>query len=516
MVETLLKSSEKFLDEAIDQIESDLGLDDSFDPSKWVSQIAEDKGLEKVVITFDRKKSFKDICKIVRDDMTKILEQDDNKQQVNRNPESRDEKDEFLELQHNAVIGDERAMGYFISKITDVLRTHNITSQDYPHFYESLAEAIFHEVWGVSILHKWERIPNSEACVIRGTQLWMDIDGKFVKQPEEFEDEKAVKRVRQAFTMRTKDAVINEQSPELEIEREDGSRITMIQKPRSRENYIMFRRFIVKDLSLYEQARLGTIKESDIDIFKALSRTMPNTIFAGRVRSAKSTFMKSMIRERDPSHVIAVIEKHFELGLSQQMPERLIFEVQAKEGDLHKTIPRLLRMEHDFLVIGEVRSLELEGYMMATERGERGAYSTYHLTDVKSVVPQLTRHILDEFPNRKFENELERIARNLDLIIIMSADRDRRRKRVIGVSEVVWEESTRTHYTNDLIRYSRVTDKYYYNSKITPGLISLMAEENLKETEKLVRLLREREKHSPMSEYEKISETLIDEILGEV
>ncbi|MDC3424303.1 CpaF/VirB11 family protein [Aquibacillus sp. 3ASR75-11] len=508
----MTKTAEDVMDQAIEDIESSLGVNETpYDPADWLSKTIEEKGLqETTVTTYARKKSFKQICQIVRDDLGKILEKEEK-----TDTEQKEKENEWLELQHAAIIGDEKAMGYFISRIMEVLRQHNITSIDFPNFYDSLAEAIFHEVWGTSILYKWEKYPKSEAAVVRGTELWIDIDGKFVKQDEQFEDIDTVERLKRTFTMRTKDAVINEQVPELEIEREDGSRITMIQKPRARENYIMFRRFIVKDISLYEQARLKTIKEEDVDIFRALSRTMPNTIFAGRVRSAKSTFMKSMLRERSPDYVLAVMEKHFELGLTEQLNDRLCFEVQAKEGDLHHAMPRLLRMEHDSIVVGEIRSLETEGYLQACERGERGAYSTYHLTDIQNVVPQITRHILDEFPNRKFENELERVARNIDIIVTMSADRDRRRKRVIGVTEIIWDEEKKRHFTKDLIRYSSVTDEYYYSSDISKRLLYLMAAEDMEETKRLVKLLRERENVSPMAKYEALADNILKEILGD-
>ncbi|WP_078557289.1 ATPase, T2SS/T4P/T4SS family [Bacillus alkalicellulosilyticus] len=499
------------LDKAIEDIESQLGLkEEPFDPSKWLSETIAENGLEQnTVTTFERKKSFTHICKTVREVLDKNVDIEDSQSSSGK------AGDQWLNLVYRAVIGDEQAMAYIISKITEVLRNQNITSTDYPTFYDSLGEAIFHEVWGVSVLHKWDKYPNSEAAVIRGTELWMDIKGKFVKQEEEFENKDVVERVKRAFVKRTKDAVINEQNPELEIEREDGSRITMIQKPRARDNYIMFRRFIVKDITLYEQARLKTIRDVDIPIFQALSRTMCNIIFAGRVRSAKSTFMKSMLRERDPSYVMAVMEKHFELQLSEQMKDRLCFEIQAKEGDLHKAVPRLLRMEHDFIVVGEIRSLETEGYLQACERGERGAVSTYHLTTVEHVAPQITRHILDEFPNRNYENELERVARNIDIIITMSADRDRRKKRVIGVTEVLWDEENKTYGTQDLIRYSPITKTYYYSANLSKTLLHLMAEENLEETKTLVRLLRQREQESPMSDYDKIADNLLIKILEE-
>ncbi|WP_230980885.1 hypothetical protein [Rossellomorea arthrocnemi] len=330
----------KTLDDAIREIEgtdydSEFGLDQPFDPAQFVGAVIEEKGLntKAEITTYARKKSFQQICSVVRKELSDMIDTDKDESKSNLSN---------LEQQYKAVIGDKQAMHRFVQQITEVLRKNNITSQDYPSFYDSLSEAIFHEIWGVGILHKWETFPDSEAAVIRGTELWIDIEGTFVKQDEAFENEEAVERVKRAFTLRTKDAIINEQNPELEVEREDGSRITMIQKPRSRDNYIMFRRFTVQDLSLEEQAKRVTIPERDVALYGALSRVMANIVFAGRVRSAKTTFMKSMIRERNPKYVAAVMEKHFELRLSDHFKDRLTFEIQAKEGDLHKAMPRLL------------------------------------------------------------------------------------------------------------------------------------------------------------------------------
>ena len=154
-------------------------------------------------------------------------------------------------------------------------------------------------------------------------------------------------------------------------------------------------------------------------------------------------------------------------------------------------------------------------YLQACERGERGAYSTYHLTKVENVVGQITRHILDEFPNRNFDNELQRVASNVDIIVTMSADRDRRRKRVVGVTEIIWDDKTKSHYTQDLLRYSPVTEKYYYSSNISKELLTLMAEESLEDTKILIRHLKKKEKLSPMSDYQKIKDHIVDTLLGE-
>ncbi|QHA38724.1 secretion system protein E (plasmid) [Rossellomorea marisflavi] len=505
----------KTLEAAIEEIElvpsnsnldeDTLGLETAFNPADWIGQVSEEKGLGKqaTITTFERKVSFKKICKIVKDELYENNENEDNEGKIAQ----------MLERQHKAVIGDRHEMSRFTNQITEVLRKQNITSKDYPDFYGSLAEAVFHEVWGVGILHKWEKYPDSEACVIRGTELWIDINGKFVKQDETYENEEAVERVKRAFLIRMKDAVLNEQKPEIEIEREDGSRITMIQKPRSRDNYVMFRRFVVQDLSLLEQSKRETIPERDIPIYQALSKAMVNIVFAGRVRSAKTTFMKTMIRERKPEYIGAVMEKHFELGLSKHFPDRLFFEVQAKEGDLHKAMPRLLRMEHDYIIVGEIRSLETEAYLQSSERGERGNLTTYHLTNVDNVVEQIARHILDEFPTRNIDNEIARVAQNIDIVITLKSDRDRRRKRVIGVTEIVWDEKRRMHFTQDLIRFSPLTNKYYYSSKISKELFMSMMEESEEDAKRLLTLLSKREQESGMSEYLNLKDNSYDSVL---
>jgi pilus assembly protein CpaF len=485
--------------------ESNLLEENPFSVAEWVADESAERGIKKSTVgiktSYEKKKEFKELCKIVKTELDQVIDVDS----------SSTRNSEWLERQHQAIIGDPTAIKYFLSEIEKVLRAKNITSNDYPDYFDSLSEAIFHEVWGLSVLAKWDKYPESEACCVRGTQLWIDMDGQFVKQDEEFESKDVVERIKRAFVIRREDSVINRESPELEIEREDGSRITMIQPPRSRENYIMLRRFTVNKYTLYDQASRGTIPTEDIPIYQALARTMANMIIAGRVRSAKSTFMTTLIGERDERYVGAVLEKHFEVALTKHFPNRLFFELQAKEGDLHTAIPRLLRMEHDYIVVGEIRSLEIEAYLISTERGERGSLSTYHLTDVEQVVDQLARHALEEFPTRRYEVEVERIARNLDFIITMDTDRDRKTKRVIGVTEVIWDNKERAHRTHDLIRYSKLHNKYYYSSKISTRLLNLLAKENIEETRNLLRMLKERESSAPMSEL--LNESNVEDLI---
>lgn len=423
---------------------------------------------------------------------------------------------DVIDRVHDAVIGKPEAVQHMRSRIGETIRRNNLNKTTYPSIFPDLETAIFHMSWGVGILYKWDTMPESEACAIKGRELWIDEgNGKFVRQVERFDSDAEVDRVRTSFLARSKGIVVNEKNPTGEVEREDGTRITMSIPPRSKERYIVFRRFTVKETSLETQASLSTIPKEDVPLFRALSLTMPNIIFAGRVRSAKTTFMKAMIAERPDDMIIGSLEKHFELSLKDSFPNRLVYEFEATEGDLESTIPTLLRMEHDYLVIGEIRSLETEAYLMATERGERGAMSTYHLTEVENVPEQITRHLLDAFPNRAFEHELARVGQNIDLIITMNAERDRKTKRMTGVTELVWNEEAKRVEINPLITWSELDKKYYYSSKISNGLLLKLAKENMDETKKLINLLKEREKVSPMERFKEDEGKILEQWLSE-
>ncbi|MED1461647.1 ATPase, T2SS/T4P/T4SS family [Bacillus safensis] len=483
---------------SVEEIEKSLGIQVEYNPSSFSSKTANEAPKQK--------DWFSDTCKKVRDDLTGQEAQEKNKAIDN-------------DKIHQAVIGDPKAIEFFRSKITGSLRKLNIDEKKikYHTFYESLSDAIFHTVWGVSLLKKWEQYPDSEAAAIRGTELWIDIDGQLVRQEERFESEDEVLRVRRTFVNRSEDSLINSKNPELEIEREDGTRISMTQSPRSKDLYIVFRRFPIKSATLETQAKLGTIPQEDVEIYTLFSQLMCNIILGGPVRSAKTSFLRALIGARSDHLVAAVMEKHFELNLKELFPKRLIWEIQSKDGDLHKSFPKLLRMDHDYVVVGEIRGPEGEAWLQSTERGERGGLSTYHLTYEENVVAQVTNHILTDFPNRNYNAEFARAAKNIELIFTFKRDHeDKRRKFLTGVTEVVWNEDTKEVIYNPIIKRSRVNGEYYYNFQISEKLVIEMLDVDKEKTKRLINLLKERAKSHPMSKCvnEEVNEA--KELLGVV
>jgi len=486
-----MTNNTKSIPEVLDEIE-DSCEDVQFNLSNFLSKNGADQG-QLEVTSYRKRKNFEEVCQTVKKHLDKTLVE-------GHDDSTNKDSAEWLEHQHNAIIGDPKAIQYVTSRIEDAVKELNISPDtEFPPYFDDLYEAIFHAKWGRQILQKWYHYPESEAAVITGTELWLDIDGQFVKQSEEFDSREHVWDIIEAFKMKDENAVVNAKNPELEIDYADGTRVTIIIPPRSRDYFVIFRRFVVNNFTLEEQASMNTITEKDVPLFRSMARLMLNTFIAGRVRSAKTTFLKTLIQERSPDYIVGCLEKHFELALKLHMPERLFAEFQSTEGELHKTVPRLLRVEHDYIVIGECRSKEFEGAMQACERGERGLLSTYHITKPSRFVPQIARHLCDEYPNRRPEMEVERVADNIDVVITMTTGRNRSHKLVKSVSEIIWDDEKKEYHHRDWIRYNYETGSYEYCAAISPSLKELMYEESKEDADRFISLLEKRASQSPMT-----------------
>lgn len=456
-------------------------MKDTFDFSEWLSENPEFNPNYKQQ---ESNTSFKALSQMVRAHFESYFD--------------RIEVDEIshLEKQHRAIIGDDEARQYFISEIREWLREKGIFIREFP-YGETLEEALFQDIFGWGPLTPFFS-NDSQTAIVSDTEVWFDIDGVPVKQPG-FENIERVNELIRALLMRKPESKINEQMPELELEMHDGTRVAMVIPPRGRHIYIEFRKFIVKNFSLEKHASLGTIDPDDIPMHEALARTLPNTIFAGPVRSGKTTMLKTYYALRDPKLVAAVTEQHFEVQLKRDFPDRLVFEFQANERQLEQVTRRVLRFYHDFILVPEVRSIEAEAALMSCEKGARGMMMSYHNTYVQNIPEELARFVLNSFPNRNFENEVLRVGKNIDIVITMEPHTNKKFKRVTSISEIQYHPEQRKVTANLLAKWDREKDCWYYHNGLSNWLILEMYKANSDETKKLIEFLNARSSVRPIN-----------------
>ena len=119
-------------------------------------------------ITDYRDMSFEKLCEVVGVEFRKRWQE---------------ERDDFIGamlLQKKAIIGYEKEVGYLIDKIDEFIKSKNYFSVPYPSWYESLAEGIYHENWGMAGMAEWfgERFRNSSSAKIIGNDIFYLDRGK--------------------------------------------------------------------------------------------------------------------------------------------------------------------------------------------------------------------------------------------------------------------------------------------------------------------------------------------------
>ncbi|WP_019156871.1 ATPase, T2SS/T4P/T4SS family [Robertmurraya massiliosenegalensis] len=402
------------------------------------------------------------------------------------------------EIEHNAILGDEKAQSILVPEIKEFLQQNNLQGITHYDFFDSLASAIFHEIYGFGVFYKWEKLADSPSAKIIGKEIWFKVDGQFVKQQETLRNDEHVYEILRALEVANKGFKINESNPRAEIEMKNGTRVTISIPPASFKPVIVFRRFIVKSFSFLEQAKRKTIALEDVEFFNDLSKLYLNTIIAGHVESGKSTMLKTFYGARDSQKVAVNIEPSPESYFKRDFPERLVHDLYTLD-DIEGTIRLALRIDHDFIMFQEVRGIEAEGAMKATERGSTGLLMTYHITDPANTPEQIAGHIVDEFPNRRLSNEIRRVSRQLDIGITMETF-EGNQKKITTVYEVCYNRMTDKAWINYLIKYNEKSDCWEYNSNISYELKKKIFKFDEKRAEKVISHLLKMSKLHPITE----------------
>lgn len=440
------------------------------------------------------KASFKDIVR-------QLIEFFNEKFEDNSLPDK--DRQERQQVEHKAMMGDHQSKLMLIEDIQGYIRDNNIHGVKFPSMYESLAHAIFEQIFRFKEFYKWSQYPDSPSAMIAGKEMWFKINGKFVKQKEELDSVEDVYEIIRMLQQGDRTFQINEKNPQGELDLEDGTRVTLTIPPRTAVPTIVFRKFIVNQFSFTEQARRNTIAKEDKRLFEILAKVRLNMIFAGAVESGKSTMLKTFYAER-PSDLVALsIEEHAEGFFKRDFPDRLMNEFYVKDGDIKRVLRTILRFDHDYVIFQEVRGVEADAAIDGASRGATGLLMTYHVTEPEDVVEQLAQHIIDEFPNRRNINEIRRVARTLHVGLTMENVEigGKSYKKMTNLYEICYDVKTDEAWIQYIIKYNEEKNEWFYNPSITDKLIKRLKKTYKDEpsvVQEFLEILFERASVSPM------------------
>ena len=214
------------------------------------------------------------------------------------------EKMERLELEKAAILGCEEAMNYYKTRIAEIIRQEHLEEAEVPSWYENLVEGVFAELYGLAGLSPWvydktEAYRNSSSAKLIGDRLYCLIDGKPCLQPQRIGRERR-EQLKRAFLMNSPQERMEQGFHELYLT--NGIRITIYSGLRTKpdEDIMVFRKYLLQDLSFENLAELGTIPKEAVPLFQEMISIGFNVLFAGPVRSGKTTFLQVWQRCENP------------------------------------------------------------------------------------------------------------------------------------------------------------------------------------------------------------------------
>ena len=185
--------------------------------------------------------------------------------------------------------------------------------------------------------------------------------------------------------------------PLLDLQLYDGSRLAAAAWVTKRP-YVSVRRHLLVDAGQDDLVGRGMYDRGVQSFLRALVRARKNGVIAGGQGVGKTTLMRALLHECEPSERLIVLEQEPELHLDSN-PDRhnqvLVFMERPAnmEGKGEVTLADLSRSVKRFrprrLVVGEVRGPEVIDMLEAMTQGIKGSWCTVHADSSFSVFPRL-------------------------------------------------------------------------------------------------------------------------------
>ncbi|MGD9677615.1 MAG: ATPase, T2SS/T4P/T4SS family [Vulcanibacillus sp.] len=369
--------------------------------------------------------------------------------------------DKLLQYQKRAIIGYPQEVNFFIAKINEYLKKNGLQSEWFPKWYQDLTSAIFHEYWGLAGIAEWKKMKDSSSAKIIGEKIFFLINGHMKLQDQKITPER-FKQLRKALLLRNPEIHLNEKYAEVYML--DGTRITIFDD--AKEPTIIFRKYIIDNLTFEEQAKRGSIPFEVIPMLKAKIKLGYNINFIGPVRSGKTTFLKTWQSYEDKTLEGVMVETDPEIPLHVLMPEAPIIQITADGDRLKSIIKPLMRSDADYFIIAEARdAVALYIALKITTKGTRRVKSTFHTSDAIDFVYDAACEIIQEFGGELWPTIIK-VAKGYNYLYEFVQLKDKRKKRLKGIYEIRYDPITFAITIHQIMKYDFQSDNWTYKFDI--------------------------------------------------
>jgi Flp pilus assembly CpaF family ATPase len=293
----------------------------------------------------------------------------------------------------------------------------------------ALAQSVHDALFGLGALQRLlddESIENIDAN--GAADVWVTrADGRKERAPaiadsdEELVDVLRMTAARVGLTERRFD----NGSPSLNLQLPDGSRLFAVMAVTAKPS-VAIRRHRFPKVFLDDLLRLGSIDLALRELLAAAVRARKNLIICGGVDAGKTTLMRALLNEVDPSERLVTIEDNLELGLDRYPdlhPDVVALEAREEnvegEGavDLATLVRWGLRMNPDRVIVGEVRGHEVIPMLNAMSQGNDGSMCTVHANSSAGAFGKLAMYAIQAPERLNLEATNLMVANAINFIV---------------------------------------------------------------------------------------------------
>ncbi len=416
-----------------------------------------------------------------------------------------------LEREKRAIMGHEREVRFYQERIGDIIADRGYEAIEFPPWYSTLEKGVFHEVYGLAGLAPWvydecEAYKNSSSAKLIGDRLYCLIDGKSKLQPQRI-GQKRREQLKRAFLLATPRERLEEGFHEVYLS--NGIRITIFSGERTKagEDIMVFRKYILQELTFDHLAQLGTIPKESIDLFQLMIKIGYNVLFAGQVRSGKTTFLQVWQSYEDTSLEGLAIATDPETPWHRLMPTAPIMQLTADGKDLEKIGKSILRGDCDYILLEEMR--DAAAYRLAleiTSTGTRRSKATIHDSSAVNIPYKMGSKIKESYGG-DLQSIIGQIFKNFQYVFeFYQLPADRSQKRLKGISRFDYDVYGDQVSVHEICRYNQDENCWLWKCDMEDigsmdwgeGSKQGGSLEYGKEREKMNRLLKSLEKENPL------------------
>ena len=412
-------------------------------------------------------------------------------------------KSRKLEREKRAIMGFERERIFFQERIRDILADRGWQNTEFPPWYPNLAEAVFHEVYGLAGLAPWvynttEAYRNSSSAKLIGDRLYCLIDGKSVLQPQRI-SAKRREQLKRALLLASPRERLEDGFHEVYLH--NGIRITIFSGERTKpdQDVMVFRKYILQELTFENLAELGTIPADAVPLFRILVKIGLNILITGPVRSGKTTFLQIWQQEEDPSLEGLAVATDPETPWHEIMPEAPLMQLVTDGKDLDRLTRSLMRGDNDYILLEEMR--DAAAYHLAleiTSTGTMRSKATIH--DGSSVnIPFKMATAVQERYGGNLQSIIAQVFRSFQLVFRFAQEYpDRSRKRLQSISAYRYDAEKDEVSVHQLCRYQSDEKRWCWKADFAwaEGLGGV--DKNGKEWKRMEELIRQLEYRNPI------------------